>query len=298
MKKAIIIRYNSLKKLILLPIAVMFMMPEGCAPKNIADNSRPFFFFQMADPQFGMFANDSDFTKETINFSKAIKSANRLHPAFVVVCGDLVNQFVRHDEIAEYKRIAAKLDPSIPLYNVAGNHDVGSPQPTVKGLANYRNNFGKDYYTFRYRDLYGIVINSSLFYDPTLVPEEAERQDKWLRSTLKKAKKMKHVTILVFQHIPWFLHQPNEKDGYFKIPLERRMIYLDLFKKYGVKYIFAGHLHQNAIGWYKNIEMITSGPVGKPLGSDPSGFRIVRVYKSKISHKYYSLDSIPGHIDL
>jgi 3',5'-cyclic AMP phosphodiesterase CpdA len=272
------------------------MILPGCASKNVTGNSRPFFFFQMADPQFGMFANDSGFAKETINFTKAIQAANKLHPAFVIVCGDLVNQYVNRGEISEYKRITALLDPSIPLYNVPGNHDVGTPQPTVKGLENYRKEFGKDYYTFRHGNFYAIILNSSLFFDPTLVPTDAEKQDKWFRSTLEEAKKIKNVNIVIFQHIPWFINTPDEKNGYFNIPLERRIKYLDLLNSYGIKYVFAGHYHRNSIGEYRGLEMVTTGPVGKPLGKDPSGFRIITVNKNKITHEYFSLDSIPKNI--
>lgn len=62
-----------------------------------------------------MFSNDSNIQKETVNFEKAVNAANRLDPSFVVVCGDLVNNLTNSGQIAEYKRIADKLDPSIPL---------------------------------------------------------------------------------------------------------------------------------------------------------------------------------------
>src|SRR5271156_2094858 len=78
-------------------------------------------FVQMSDPQFGMFAENRNFAQETINFSRAIEEANRLKPAFVIVCGDLVNQAGDTRQIAEYQRVAAQLDRAIPLHNVAGN---------------------------------------------------------------------------------------------------------------------------------------------------------------------------------
>jgi serine/threonine-protein phosphatase CPPED1 len=278
-------------------VIILVMVMCGCASKHITNNSKPFFFLQMADPQFGFFTGNKGFTKETINFEKAIKAANRLHPSFVIVCGDLVNQRKNQAQVAEYKQIAGEIDPSIPFYNVPGNHDVGN-KPTAGSLADYRKLFGADYYSFKSGNLFGIVLNSSLFFDASLDPEAAVKQDTWLRSTLKEASKLKNTNIVIFQHIPWFINEPDEKDQYFNLPLEQRKIYLDLFHKYGVKYIFAGHLHKNAIGQDGNLEMITTGPVGKPLGRDSSGFRVVKVEGNKILQQYYSLDSIPNQVQL
>ncbi|HEY3132736.1 MAG TPA: hypothetical protein VGL91_25015 [Acidobacteriota bacterium] len=33
----------------------------------------------------------------------------------------------------------------------------------------------------------------------------------------------------------------------FNIPLERRKVYLELFARYGVSHVFAGHYHRNAL---------------------------------------------------
>src|SRR5215475_13013654 len=83
-------------------------------------------FIQMSDPQFGMFSKDAEFTHETVNFEFAIASANRLKPAFVVITGDLTNKGGDKAQIAEFKRIAGKLDPKIRLFYMPGNHDVGN----------------------------------------------------------------------------------------------------------------------------------------------------------------------------
>jgi 3',5'-cyclic AMP phosphodiesterase CpdA len=273
-------------------IVFITIMMSGCTSSRLQRNANSFYFFQMSDTQFGMFTNNNGFEQETINFEKAIAEANRLHPAFVIVCGDLVNKTGDKDQIAEYKRIAGKLDHSIPLYNVAGNHDVAN-KPTKESLEDYRKNFGPDYYSFEQGNLYGIVLNSSLFFDSTGAPAEARKQDEWLHKTLEDAKNQKFTNIVIFQHIPWFLDSPDEKDQYFNIPTPIRKKYIDLFQSYSVKYIFAGHLHKNAIGHAKDLEMVTTGPVGKPLGKDPSGFRIVNVKGSTLTHHYYALDSLP-----
>ncbi|MDB5242532.1 MAG: 3-carboxymuconate cyclase, partial [Spirosoma sp.] len=65
-----------------------------------------------------------------------------------------------------------------------------------------------------------------------------------------------------------------------------------------VSHIFAGHYHRNAFGKSGDMEMVTTGPVGKPLGNDPSGFRIVKVSGGQVSHQYYELDQVPERIVL
>jgi 3',5'-cyclic AMP phosphodiesterase CpdA len=267
----------------------------GCVTGH--QEKKPFFFMQMTDPQFGFFSSNKEFVKETENFEKAIAVANHLHPAFVIVTGDLVNRPGDTLQLAEYKRIVAKLDPSISIYHVAGNHDIGN-DPQAKDIVAYRKQFGQDYYTIKYNGMFGIVLNSLYFKSPAGVLKEANAQNNWLYQVLEKAKKDKSLPILVFQHHPWFLNDPEEKNDYFNIDNKIRDKYLPLFSAAGVSHIFAGHYHQNAFGKSDLMEMVTTGPVGRPLGKDPSGFRIVRVDGKQVTHKYYDLDSDLGTISL
>jgi len=272
----------------LLMFAVTGML-SGCS-RHIHSNS--FFFVQMADTQFGFFEDNRSFEKETVNFEKAIAEANRLKPEFVVVCGDLVNKPGDAHQIAEYKRIVSKLNPAIRLYNVAGNHDVENV-PTPASLESYRKNFGADYYSLTAGNLIAIVLNSSLMKDPDSAAAEALQQDKWLRSELEKTVNVPGKTIMVFQHHSLFLDHPDEKDQYFNFPGPKRKKYLQLFHQFNVEYVFAGHYHRNATGRDGDLEMVTTGPVGRPLGLDPSGFRIITIDSGVVKHRYYGLDNLP-----
>jgi 3',5'-cyclic AMP phosphodiesterase CpdA len=252
----------------------------------------PFFFIQASDPQFGMYTKDADFRQETANWEFVIANVNRLKPAFLVVTGDLTNKTADADQIAEYKRINKNLDKSIHLYSIPGNHDVAN-DPTPATLAAYRKNYGPDYYSFREGPVYGIVVNSSLFKAPGIVKEDAAKQEQWLEAELVKAK-ASNATIVIFQHIPFFLEKPDEPDQYFNIPLETRARILALLHRNGVHYVFAGHYHRNAYGRDGDLEMITTGPAGMPIGPDPSGFRVAEVQQNTIDHKYYGLGNIPS----
>ena len=249
-------------------------------------------FIQMSDPQFGMFAKDAGFVHETANFEFAVAAANRLQPAFVVITGDLINKAGDPAQAAEFRRIAKKLDPKIRLFLVAGNHDVGN-EPTRASLADYRKNFGPDYYSFRAGDIAGIVLNSNLERGAKNVPDEAARMEAWFQSELAKARQSGTKHIIVFQHISFFLKEAAEPDQYFNIPPDVRKRYLKLMHEYGVREVFAGHYHRNELGQDGNLEMVTSGPVGMPLGGTRSGIRVVTVDEKGLTHKYYDFGDLP-----
>ena len=216
----------------------------------------------------------------------------------MVITGDLVNKAGDAAQIAEYRRIAAKLNRSIPLYSVPGNHDVEN-EPTPASVAAYVRRIGPDHYSFKSGSLAGIVLNSSLIYTPKQAPALYDAQLTWLRAELTRLKGGGARHLVVFQHHPWFLEDGEEADQYFNIPLERRRLYLSLFRESGVKYLFSGHYHRNAGGRTGDIEMTTTGPVGMPLGEgSQSGLRVVIVRDNGLTHRYYQLGELPNQIDI
>ncbi len=276
--------------------ALILLAFLALAPVRAAADE-PFFFIQLSDPQLGMFTENKDFVQDAANFEFAVTAVNRLRPAFVVVTGDLVHKPGDSAQIAEYRRIVAKIDPSIPVYNIAGNHDVQNV-PTPESLAGYTKIFGPDRYTFSFRSVTGIVLNSSVIHSPQEAPQQLAEQESWLRAELTKAKAAGTRHIVVFQHHPWFIASASEPDQYFNIPLARRAAYMALFREFGVRYLFCGHYHRNAEGRDGTLENITSGPVGKPLGGAKSGLRVAIVRDAAIEHRYYELGELPVKIEL
>jgi Icc-related predicted phosphoesterase len=254
----------------------------------------PFFFIQMSDPQFGMFTSNQDFVKETENFEKAIAAANKLKPAFVVITGDLVNKAGDPAQIAELKRISAKLESSIPLRLLPGNHDLENI-PTPATLAFYRREIGQDYYAFDHGGCRFIGLNTTILMRPD-IPEEIDKQMAWLKSEVESARvaNAKHTVLL--GHHPLFVTRPEEPDNGNSIPSFRRKAMLEMLTANHALFMFSGHLHRNAGGKSGTFEMVSTGPVGKPLGTDVSGFRIVKVFENHIEHEYVPLevpDSVP-----
>ena len=115
---------------------------------------------------------------------------------------------------------------------------------------------------------------------------------------LEKAKARGARHIVIFQHHPWFLESVDEPNAYENIPQERRRRYLEMFRQYGVIHLFSGHYHRNQISRYGPLELVTTGPIGMPLGGkDKSGMRIVIVRGGSIEHRYFNMGEIPNRID-
>jgi 3',5'-cyclic AMP phosphodiesterase CpdA len=254
-------------------------------------------FLHLSDPQFGMFSKNANFQHETVNFEFAIATANRLKPAFVVITGDLINDPGNAAQTAEFKRIAAKLDPTIKLYYVAGNHDVQN-EPTFESLKTYRERFGPDYYTFQSGGLTGIVLNSNLEKGTKNVLEEASKMEAWFKTEIAKVKAAGAKQIMVFQHIPFFRKDANEPEVYENIPVDVRQRYLKIMHENGVKWVFAGHQHQNEEAQDGDLQVIATGPVGMPLHGAKSGIRVVAVTPEGVNHKYYEFGDVPELLEV
>lgn len=278
---------------------------------------RSFSFIQLADLQFGMFASSSSktdaeiadyvreglivrkapkiegFAPETALFTRAIQRANWLKPAFVVVCGDMVNESDNDEQVAEVKRIAALLDDSITLHWVSGNHDVAvdHTNPSDESMDRYRKNFGSDCYAFSHGDVRFIVINSTVLTSPRTMPAEAKAQLAFVEAEAIIAGHQNMSRIILFSHHPLFIESPDEPNNPWSIHRRYRKPLLEIAADHGIKANFAGHWHRNNIVEKDGIEVICSGPVGYPLWHDPSGFRVVKVTAKRITHEYHSLET-------
>lgn len=276
-----------------------------------------FSFIQLADPQFGMWAGASGlsdekiaelaeqgtifpktpeftgFAPETELFTRAIERANWLKPAFVVVCGDMINNSDNDEQVAEVKRIAALLNDSIDLHWVAGNHDIAVDHitPTAESISRYRDIFGPDYYAFSYGNARFIVMNSTIFHSPKPIAEEVKAQMAFIEAEAIISQKQGTRHIVLFSHHPLFIETPNETNNPWSIKKRYRKELIGIALEFGIKINFAGHWHRNNIVEQDGIEVVTSGAVGLPLWHDPSGFRVVKVGFNAIMHEYHSLES-------
>ena len=231
---------------------------------------------------------------EISRFEKAINGVNILKPAFVIITGDMVQDPNDLEQINEVKRICKKLDDNTPIFFAPGNCDVGN-SPTHELLTLYRERFGKDYYSFDHEDVHLLVLNTPIIFDSSSVEKDWEIQLDFIVSDLEQARGNKQ-RIIVFGHHPLFGFSPIENDSIFVIPSEKRFKLIEIFNKYQVEIMFAGHWHKNNYSRAEKFDMIISGPVGVPMGNDPSGIRIIEILNNSIKHSYHDLNNLPDDI--
>jgi len=270
-------------------------------------------FVFLADTQLGAYATFSGLTEEeaaaflvrgmrvssvprvhghdwdAIRYRAAVDAVNALEPSFVVIGGDMIDDASSQEQLDELLDISAQFDSSIQVHWAPGNHDIAtdSVAPTDESIDHYRQVFGPDFYSFGVNGTRFIVMDTAVFDQPRYVPGHLEEQFAFLEEELNGARGADH--IVLFGHHPLFVEHADEPDTYWNIPRERRARLLAMIHEHGVEIAFAGHLHRNAEAHDGTFHMVTSGPVGYPLGDDPSGFRIVEVGPDSITHEYHPL---------
>lgn len=286
----------------------------------------PWTFVQLADSQLGLLNQQTepeDWKDERDCLDLAIKLINSMVPApqFVVVCGDLVNEFKDFDrasrQVEDFKRSMSRVDASIRLVCVCGNHDVGDV-PTRESIQLFESRFGQSYGEFMCgKSTRCVVLNTQLYGDRTTEGMAAE-QDEWI---VQAASKSSSENLVVFSHIPPFIFDEDEPKGYFNIAPEPRRRLVENVKSIPARHRawFCGHFHRNAGNWTEDgqVEVVVTSAVGTAIGWNDqargddrlgipgmdwakrqcspcaSGCRIVVVDTgSKIRHKFYTLDEL------
>ncbi len=146
-------------------------------------------------------------------FRKAVRQLILLQPEFVMSVGDLIETWGETDDArvsdrneieslwAEFFDNVAGLE--MPFFCVGGNNGLGNAELT----AAWRERFGATYYSFVYRDVLFIVLNSD---DP---PESSDGrlsdvQVEWLSATLARQPNVRWT--LLFLHRPMWIDNPSE----------------------------------------------------------------------------------------
>ncbi len=191
-----------------------------------------------ADSFSFVFFSDVHLDKGLHTFAKTFYKNISPSDKFIIHGGDISSNALQTD-FSEFKQIANAT--KLPFFSVAGNHDIWHSNDWTT----YKNYFGTSSYTFTAKNIRFIVLDAGT---PTL----GERQRQWLESQLKNNKK-KH--LIVIQHIPFFFGGENNTVAFF---ISEKKELTQLFEKYGVEYVLAGHTHSYYYQELNGLKYVTT----------------------------------------
>jgi 3',5'-cyclic AMP phosphodiesterase CpdA len=231
---------------------------------------------------------------------QVVAELNQIKPDFVIHLGDIINPVPHLPSYGEavncFHEIYRELN--VPLHIVPGNHDSGDkpvgwmPAGCINNeyIAQYRQYFGKDYYSFDHGDLHIVIINAQLLNSG--LADETE-QKSWLEDDLAANVGNR---IFLATHYPPFITKDDESGNYDNIEEPGRSWLLELCARHQVEAIFCGHVHNFFYNHYKGVDSwilpstsfirhdyshLFHGPPGDEYGRNDMaklGYFIVKIY--------------------
>lgn len=123
------------------------------------------------DFRFAVFGDRTGLARPGV-FENAMTRINLLQPEFAINCGDMIEGYTddRQEPKLEWDEQDARINAlQMPFFRVVGNHDMGSN--VMREF--WRDRYGPDYYSFVYKDVLFIALNSE---DPPIPMSEDMRK--------------------------------------------------------------------------------------------------------------------------
>jgi hypothetical protein len=175
-------------------------------------------------------------------FEEAMDKLNLLEPEFVVCVGDLIEGYTQEEAAltgmwAELREIVARL--TMPFFYVPGNHDVSDPAMDGR----WDRIFGRRYYSFVYRDVLFLCLNSQDRGERRTGLSDA--QIAWAREVLARHPAVRWTCL--FMHQPLWVYEEGATETSRKSITEKEDTGFPQIESAlaGRNYtVFAGHFHQ------------------------------------------------------
>jgi hypothetical protein len=180
---------------------------------------------------------------------------NELHPAFVLVTGDLTDDNYPRDH-EEYVTLIDRI--GVPTFSVGGNHDNGGK--VYNGHADQLLYYGVPYYSFDFGDHHYIGIdNASRLFD--------EEQVAWIKKDLSVA--MPRAARFLFGHALYL--QSKEDEQWF---------HHVLFDRYDVGMNLHGHWHRDELKWIRDGK---TASICSAAAVDTARYTVIRIADNKVA---------------
>jgi len=221
-------------------------------------------------------------------FLKMLDEMDLISPSFILSLGDAYygygGSLQRFRNGLDY--FLSRIKPlDTPFFNVIGNHEVGG---SVERENYIKERFGNLYGSLDYANSHFIMLDTDETGKEGTIQGE---QLVWLEKDLASNKDAEN--IFVFMHRPLFsgIDGDLNKGKSFKSKSNKDSLH-NLFKKYGVKAVFAGHEHLFNETVKDGIRYFITGGGGSPLDQSPEKGGFLHYLIVGIKDKAMSIDVI------
>lgn len=225
-------------------IALIALAPIAVTPAGAAKTpqSGPEFRFALIGDRTG---------SETPGvWESVIDQIEMFRPAFVFSVGDQIQGYTEDPAELDQQwtgidQILARL--SVPFYYCPGNHDITTDgQLPAWNARTHR----EPCYSFDHEGVHFIILDTSRWDSSDQWMRDSGHAD-WLRADLAKNRKAR-LTVAVFHKPYWYDTVADQRPDQMH----------NLFREYGVDYVFNGHYHNYGSGTYDGIRYTILGSSG------------------------------------
>ena len=270
-------------------------------------------------------ASDTHVSESSLDRMQRFRQiVDSVKPDLVIITGDLVRDALRVGEkeatrlyelfLSEMRKL------SVPVWCIPGNHEIFgierhlslvSQQNPLYGRKMYRQYLGPDYYSFNYRGIHFIGLNSLEFEDLWYYGRIDSVQLEWLKKDVATVPLT--TPIVTFQHVPFFSGgfsmMPFEEDGLGRSLVREHGVLqyrhvvsnaeevMSIFKDHHYPLALAGHYHFqqrfSLEGFPTRFEQTAAvvGPSEQGFIKLPSGVTVYHVTDGRIDEgKFVRLD--------
>lgn len=171
-------------------------------------------------------------------FESAVDKINMLQPEFVLSVGDLIeggttDPAVWKAEWAEFEGMVDKLE--MPFFYCPGNHDISN----LPMSAEWKRKFGRDYYSFRYQDVFFLVLNTEDVPEKDKPYQISTAQQRWAIEQIHNSTDARWTFVIL--HKPTWTYTEKEQD-----PAKLGWLSIEDALEGRSYTVFAGHKHRYA----------------------------------------------------
>jgi predicted phosphodiesterase len=253
---------TALKELTSYGIFLLVLLTFFAAPCPAAD-----------DGSFGLIGDTRGKT-ETL-YAAFIQHLEKSGIQTVVHLGDVID---KPDAAEQWEKFLKVTGNGVTLHIAPGNHDIDN----VDSLARYEKMCGKEnYYSTSRNDTLFLFLNSEL---PGQTAKITGQQFEWLEKQLSRNFKYK----FVFLHRPVYPSTFGRGRGLDRYPTDRDRLH-QLFVKYGVEVVIAGHEHLYNRSEKDGVDYVITGGGGAPLynSTEDNGCFLHYILAKKTNEGYF-----------